>query len=82
MVRLLVGTFNAPEEGLLSGGAPQEFAKVSPTKPRGAYLYIRASAAGARGVRHQVLGRLPTRPGVRVRPPLAGYEALVFFELL
>jgi hypothetical protein len=56
--------------------------KVCSAKPRGSYLYVRASAAGSCGIRHQVLGGLPARPRVWIRPPLARYEALLFFEFL
>jgi hypothetical protein len=77
---LLFGTFDAPEIGLLSRVASQEFAKMPSAKPRRPYLYLRATVAGSCSVRHQVLGWLFARR--LVLQPLARHRPPVLFELL
>lgn len=53
---------------------------MCPAKPSRAYLYVRTSATGPRGIRHHVLGWLSAR-GCVIHP-LAGHESLMLFELL
>jgi hypothetical protein len=77
---LLFGTFDVSEVGLLSGIPPQEHAEVPSTEPRGPYLYVRASAARACGVWHQILSRLLA--GAHVLQALARHRPLVCFKLL
>jgi len=77
---LLFGPLDASEIGLLSGITSQEHAEVSSTEPRGPYLYIRPSAARARGVRHQVFRGLFA--GAPVLQSLAGHNPLVCVKLL
>jgi hypothetical protein len=78
--RLLFGTFDVSEVGLLSGITPQEHAQVSATKPRGPYLYVRAATARACRVWHQVLCGLFAR--APVLQPLARHRLLVCVKLL
>ena len=68
------------EVGLLPRVTAQEHAEVSSTKPRGPYLYVRASAARACGVWHQVLCGLFA--GTHVLQTLARHRLLVCFKLL
>jgi len=77
---LLFGPFDASEAGLLSGITPQEHAQVSSTEPRGPYLYVRASAARACGVWHQVLCGLFA--GTPVLQALARHNPLACLHLL
>ena len=78
--RLLFRTFDVSKVGLLPRVTAQENAEVSSTKPRGPYLYVRASAARACGVWHKILSRLFARGPVL--QALARHRLLVYVKFL